>query len=120
MISVACLTYYQIKTNPGSKVIEFCTALGAYNINITLLTTSNHSRIKIKKYKLNNITIVEFPDLLWGKFRQGIDFLNTLLRFWFLIKNDFDIIHLIDCRPVTILPAFWAKKIKKTPLVISW
>lgn len=83
MLRIALLTYYQVETNPGFKVIEMCNALAYCNVNVTLMTTSAHSRLKTKKYKFNNVTIIEFPDLLWGKFRQGIDFLYifTLLAF---------------------------------------
>lgn len=95
-------------------------ALAGRGHNVHLFCTSGKARVCSKSYKMYDVNIVEFPDLLWGRLRQGIDFWNTLRRVVYLNKINIDIVHAIDCRPVVILPSLFLKRVKKIPLVISW
>jgi len=119
-MNILVLIHNQVNTGPYLKVIEMCQALTFLENDVTLFATSSTRRIVIKKIKYGNLKIYEFPDMLWGKLRQGIDLWNIVVRIYYSLKLEFDIVHAIDCRPVVILPAILVKKIKKIPLIISW
>ena len=97
-----------------------CQALTYLGNDVTLLTTSKQSRFRFKSGKSNGVLAIESPDLLRGKLRQGIDIWNILNRLIFVTKNNYDIVHGIDCRPVVIFPALLLKFLKKTKFVLSW
>jgi len=112
----------QSNTGPYFKVLKLCKELSKHDITITLLCTSKKNRIRINRIASlkDNVRIVEVPDLLFGKYRQGFSFWNTINRTWFLYKEDFDIIHAIDCRPAVIFSSLIKKYHSNIPLVISW
>lgn len=86
-----------------------------------LLCTSDKNRFFIKKEVINGITITQFPDLLWGKLRQGVDLYNSLRRIIYLYRNSsFDILHSIDTRPVVLFSSIFSKFFLKRPLVLAW
>lgn len=95
-------------------------AISSLGHSVDLCCTSRTNRILLDIEKKNGIRIIAFPDLFAGRFRQGIDLWNTIRRILFLVKNSYDIVHAIDCRPVVILPALFLKKLRNVPLVISW
>jgi len=86
-----------------------------------LLCTSDKNRFFIETENLNGISIIQFPDFLWGKFRQGVDLYNSLSRIFYLFKNsNFDIMHSIDTRPVVFFSSYFSKFFLKKPLVLGW
>jgi glycosyltransferase involved in cell wall biosynthesis len=99
--------------NIGKELVKF-------GHQVLILTTSKKNRIKASKTKKNGLKIVQFPDLLFGRLRNGFCPLNTYLRIVYLSGKDFDIIHAFDTRPVVILPALFYKFKYKVPLVIDW
>ena len=88
--------------------------------SITILTTSKTHRFRINIIQGDNLEIVEFPDLLFGKLRNGFCPYNTLRRILFLRNMRFDIVHAFDSRPVVIFPALYISKVKGIPLVMDW
>ena len=97
-----------------------CDALSKHGNNVTLLCTSSSNKFKINNYISCFGNIVESPDLLYGKLRQGIDLWNIFQRYKILAQHKFDIIHAIDCRPVVILPSLFLKRKLRIPLILSW
>lgn len=93
-----------------------CEAVSKKGNEVTLLCTSKNARFLFKRYVYKNIQIWEAPDLLWEKLRQGIDVWNILNRLFFVARNNYDIVHGIDCRPVVILPALFLKFFKKNKI----
>ena len=87
---------------------------------VFIFCTSKHSRIFIKNYWINNVNIIEFPDLFWGKLRQGLDLWNSIRRIFYSARLNIDLMYAIDCRPTVIFPALFLKKIRKKPLILGW
>ena len=90
--------------------------------DVTLLVTADTNRMSIQTEVINNVTIVEIPDLLWGRLRSGWDLWNGFRKLLYLLQNErkFDIIHVHETRPATILSVLPFARWKKIPLVIDW
>lgn len=114
------IIHNQVDTGPFQKVMEMCRYLVKEGVEIDLICTSKSNRFRIKKNIIDGVNLLQFPDLLFGKLRQGLDLWNTFRRTFYLRSKVYDLIHIIDCRPVVIFPALFSKFIKKIPLVISW
>lgn len=87
---------------------------------VTLACISPNRRIKIKKYEIDGVAIIEFPDLLWGKARSGWDLWDAALRIIAFLGRRFDIIHGFESRPVVSLPGLFLSKISGKPFVLTW
>ena len=72
----------------------------------------------------DGVRVVEAPDLLWGKLRQGVDLWNAFVRCRvakrFHNEQPFDIIHAVDCRPNVVLPALYVQHRLHVPFILSW
>lgn len=68
----------------------------------------------------DGVCIIEAPDLLWGKLRQGVDVWNALWRCVRGSQKRFDVVHAVDCRPNVILPARFLQRSQRIPLVLAW
>lgn len=119
-MKILLIIHNQAETGPYFKVLEMCRALAAQNIDITLMCTSKNNRLSFNYREDAGVRIIESPDLLWGKLRQGLDPWNTIRRVFALSGREFDLIHAIDSRPTVILPALWYKKRYNAPLILSW
>lgn len=117
---ILVIVHNQVNDGPYFKVLEMCLALLYFKNEITLLCTSKQSRLKLRVVESNGVLVVESPDLLWGKLRQGVDIWNILQRLIYVARKNYDIVHAIDCRPVVILPALFLKFFKKTKFILSW
>jgi glycosyltransferase involved in cell wall biosynthesis len=119
-MNVIVIIHNQVGSGPYKKILEMCEALSLNDTHVTLLCTSKTNKLLLKKKKINNLLVVESPDLFTGKLRQGLDIWNIINRLLFVSKNNYDIVHGIDCRPVVILPALLLKYFKKTKFILSW
>jgi glycosyltransferase involved in cell wall biosynthesis len=119
-MKIAMIIHNQVSTGPYFKVLEQCVALAQAGHQVTLFATSATRRLLPNKVMHKGVEIIESPDLLWGKLRQGIDLYNTLWRCIIAGKKQFDIVHAIDARPNVILTALHIKYWQKIPLVLSW
>jgi len=119
-LRILVIAHNQIYTGPYHKILELCQALANQGNQVTLLCTSHNNKEGFKNYQFNGIEIVESPDLLKGRLRQGVDPWNALQRIRYLRHQHYDIIHAIDSRPVVILPALWLKRKLDIPLILSW
>jgi len=88
--------------------------------NVDIICTSENSYFRIIKKEIDGINLVQFPDLLFGQARNGWDLYNTLRRIIYLFKNKYDIVHLLDTRPVVIFPGIFSKYFRNSKLVIEW
>jgi len=87
---------------------------------VDVMATSQNSILKVKKNQIDSVQLLEFPDLLIGQARNGWDLYNTFRRIFFLLSNSYDVVHLLDTRPVVIFPGLFSKYIKKSKLIIEW
>jgi|GEM_PF-279861 len=119
-LDILIIAHSRVDTGGYSKILEMSAALAKAGHRVTYACTSRRGKFFIKESNSSCVRIIEFPDLLYGRLRQGIDLWNTLQRILFLTKENFDVIHAIDCRPAVIFPSLWMQKFKNVPLVISW
>ena len=92
------------RTGKGTywRGLGFAKELAKYNYDVTLVAVSPNHKNGIRKQTVSNITLVEMPDLLPS---TGYDLWDTLNRTVWLRKQQFDIVHAFETRPVNILPA---------------
>lgn len=117
---IAFFIHNQAGTGPYFKVLEQCAALVQNGQEVTLFCTSPQKRMGIEVAVRDGVRVVEFPDLLVGPLRQGVDLWNAIHRIIYAQKRQFDVIHAVDCRPNVIIPALAVKYSQKIPLVLSW
>lgn len=88
----------------------------------TLMVTANQARWKKIITREPGLTIVEMPDLLWGKLRSGWDLwalVNRLLE----VGRDaspYDLVHCFETRPNSIYPAMTLARRRNIPLITDW
>jgi len=87
---------------------------------VTLVTTSERDRMRIREEDSEGVRVVEMPDLWWGPARTGWDPYNTLRRIRHLRSSTFDLVHAFDSRPAVVLPALRVAADTGAPLVMDW
>jgi glycosyltransferase involved in cell wall biosynthesis len=94
--------------------------LRRFGHEVTILTISEKNYFRFSRSDRDGITLVETPDLLWGRLRSGWDPWDTFLRMGYLLNHNYDIIHCVDSRPNVIIPGLMMKLLGKGKLVIDW
>jgi glycosyltransferase involved in cell wall biosynthesis len=87
---------------------------------VTLVTTSEASRLHPLRSERDGVNVIEAPDLWWGPARTGWDPFNTVRRMQLLRGQRFDLVHAFDSRPAVVLPALAKCGRSDTPLVMDW
>lgn len=119
-MKICILNHNQIGQGTFYRCYNFGRELVKLGHQVTLLTTSKKNFFKQRETVNKGVNIIEFPDFLWGRLRNGFCVWNAFKRSLFLYRKNFDITHAFDCRPVVILPSLAAKYRKKIPLIIDW
>lgn len=86
---------------------------------VTIATISAGRRLRPETYALENVRIVETPDLGIGLARTGWDPWDTLWRCRRFLAEDFDLVHGFDCRPVVLAPSLALSR-RGVPWVSDW
>lgn len=87
---------------------------------VTLITMSPTARWHSQTFEQQGVTIVEMPDMLWGKLRSGWDIWESLYRVGWLRGQNFDVVHAFESRPTVLLPSLYLHRWRKIPLVMDW
>lgn len=87
---------------------------------VTLMAIHPSARWKTIERKLDNVRVVETPDLLWGVGRTGWDPWDTFRRTSWVRRNQFDVIHTVDTRPAVSIPALLGRKESGAVWVADW
>lgn len=119
-MKILVITHTQYKKNAYSKHLERATSLAGKGHEVTFIITSNKNKFRIEKKLIDNVRVILIPDIMWGVYRQGMGPLNIIRRCFYMLVLNYDIIHGIDSRPVTIIPALLGKFIKKKKLFLEW
>jgi glycosyltransferase involved in cell wall biosynthesis len=90
--------------------------------DVTLLCTSDNSRIAWHDEQVGKIRVIQAPDMLWGRLRSGWDLWGSLHKMFWMKRHlgEYDIVHLFETRPSVILPFRMARGARRGPLVIDW
>ncbi|TAE27019.1 MAG: glycosyltransferase [Candidatus Kapaibacterium sp.] len=123
-LHIAFIIHNQAETGPYWKVLEQCAAYVKMGHRVTLVCTSKTERLRWREILRDGVRVIEAPDALWGKLRQGVDLWNALVRCRALKRihreYPFDVLHAVDCRPNVIIPSLYAQRRFRIPFVLSW
>lgn len=123
-MNIAFIIHNQAETGPYWKVLEQCAAYVKLGHSVTLFCTSKTERWHTKTIMRDGVRVIEAPDVLWGKLRQGVDLWNAFVRCRIAKKlhheSSFDIVHAVDCRPNVIFPSLYVQRQLGVPFVLSW
>jgi glycosyltransferase involved in cell wall biosynthesis len=86
---------------------------------VTIATISAGRLLRPEIYDLENVRIVETPDLGTGLARTGWDPWDTLWRRRRFRAQDFDLVHGFDCRPAVLAPSLALSR-RGVPWVSDW
>jgi glycosyltransferase involved in cell wall biosynthesis len=86
---------------------------------VTIATISVRRRLRPETYDLENVRIVETPDLGIGLARTGWDPWDTAWRCRRFLGEEFDLVHGFDCRPVVLVPSLAFSR-RGVPWVSDW
>lgn len=88
--------------------------------DVTLVTTSRELRLNAREHVLSGVHVIEAPDLLVGRARNGWDGWNASWRTRRLAHEHFDLVHAFDCRPAVIVPALAQTQRNRAALFLDW
>ncbi len=119
-LRIAFIIHNQAETGPYWKVVEQCAAYVRLGHTADVYCTSKTARLQGKERVIDGVRVIEAPDALWGKLRQGVDLWNALWRCWRLGRERYDVVHAVDCRPNVIFPSLYVQRTQRIPLVLAW
>lgn len=88
--------------------------------DVTVVTTSARARYGITRRSEGRVTVIEAPDLTWGRARTGWDPYNTLVRCLTPVVEGVNLIHAFDSRPAVIIPALHLRRRTGAKLAMDW
>ncbi len=101
---------------------NFCLARGLVRLGneVTLLTCNN--RMRYHHECRDGVNIVAFPDFFGYRLTKGgLGIIDTITRIFYLLKRDFDIVHVdVGFRPSGGIPGHLYAKIKNVPYICDW
>jgi len=101
--------------------LQIAKGMKKLNHTVSILSTSQKGCLNFKtSYIENGIELLESPDILGGKARNGWDLYNVFRRILLLNNRNYDLTYCLDCRPVVIFPGLFMKFFKKSKLIIEW
>jgi len=90
---------------------------------VTLIVTADRERWRFRDtVEADGVRVVNSPDLTWGRLRSGWDPICALRRLFWLWRNGetYDVLHLFETRPATILPGLAMRWRSRATIVIDW
>jgi len=120
-LRILMVTHHRtLRTRPRSRIM-------AQNLiqrghQVTLITTADTRRFGIQSRTIDDVPVIEVPDLLWGRLRSGWDLWAMLNRWLYLRRTDtpWDLIHCFETRPNAIHPALDFARRRHIPLLTDW
>jgi len=120
-LSILMVTHHR-KFKMYSRPFPMSEYLARRGHRVVLLVTASTNRFCLSSEVINGVTVVEIPDLLFGRGRSGWDVWNGFRKVLYLLQNKhgFDLVHVHETRPNTIFPVLALVRKQKIPLVIDW
>jgi glycosyltransferase involved in cell wall biosynthesis len=102
------------------RAFYFARELALRGHQVTLATISPDRVFRPREHVLEDVRIVETPD--WGVSlaRTGWDVWDTAWRCRRFAREEFDLVHGFDCRPVVLGPSLWLQRARGIPWVSDW
>ncbi len=119
-LRVVLIVYNTTGKGTYRRAFQFGKHLAQRGHDVTLLATSRMRRSGVECSGVNNVNVVESPDLFSGSLRSGWDPWNTLNRIKWLHKYQFDVVHVFEARPTVLLPGLYLQRTRRIPLVMDW
>ncbi len=88
--------------------------------SVTIVEISENNHFKFDVSTQDGLTYIGSPDMFTGKARSGWDAWDVFRRILYVLPKRFDIVHSIDSRPVTVLPALICKYFRNAKLILDW
>jgi glycosyltransferase involved in cell wall biosynthesis len=100
----------------------FAQGLAQRGHEVTLMHIAETEHWRFRESEREGVRIVECPDLTVGRLRSGWDPVCGIRRMRWLSRREgrYDVVHLFETRPATILPGLFVSRRKRLPLVIDW
>jgi len=88
--------------------------------SVTLVTISPRRLLRPHEHELEGVRIVESPDLGVSLARTGWDPWDALWRSLRFQREQFDLVHGFDCRPVVLAPSLLLSRRRGIPWISDW
>lgn len=89
--------------------------------DVTLITSASRPRFFPKRYRLDELHVIESPGLLKNRFRHGgVDPYDFIWRCYLLFTLNADIFHGFNPKINSMIPTLLVGKIKNTPVFYDW
>lgn len=100
----------------------FAQALARRGHAVTLMLVADHERWRFRESEQGGLHVVEAPDLTSGKLRSGWDPVCAWRRSRWLARSPrrYDVVHLFETRPATVLPGLAYARREELPVVMDW
>lgn len=118
-MNILMIVFNQVNRGTYFRAYSLAKELAACNHEITLMATSVSEKFRVKTYKVENVNIIETPDLTSGPLRSGWDLWNILQRLKWVDRKRFDLVQIFETRPTVIYPALKLYK-RNTPIFMDW
>jgi glycosyltransferase involved in cell wall biosynthesis len=118
-IKLLLVVFNQVGKGTYWRAFHWGRVLARWGHEVTLMATSPEARFFFRVSHSAGLRLVETPDLLSGALRSGWDPWNTMKRVAWLGREDFDLVHAFEGRPVVLFPALFEKK-RGAKLIMDW
>jgi glycosyltransferase involved in cell wall biosynthesis len=118
-IKLLLMVFNQTGKGTYWRAFHWGRVLARWGHDVTLMATSPEARFFFGLSQRSGLRLVETPDLLSGTLRSGWDPWNTMKRIAWLGREDFDLVHAFEARPVALFPALYEKK-RGAALIMDW
>lgn len=100
----------------------FARELARRGYSVTLMLIADRERWRFRESGQGGLHVVESPDLTSGKLRSGWDPVCAWRRARWLARarQRYDVVHLFETRPATVLPGLWLAQRDNLPVVMDW
>jgi glycosyltransferase involved in cell wall biosynthesis len=104
------------------RIFPLAVGLAKNGNKVTIITTSPHYSIFVKRKVIDNVNVIIFPELIAARIsRLGFGFLSLILKILYVVFNKFDIVHSDNGhRPLSGIPCRVHKRIYGSIYVAEW
>jgi glycosyltransferase involved in cell wall biosynthesis len=102
------------------RAYHFARHLVQMGHEVTLYAISPKARFTSTIREMEGVRLIESPDWLSGIGRSGWDIWDTVTRLFSVAKEDWDLVHAFDSRPVVVFPALFVQRRCGAKMFMDW